>query len=303
MKRCMLVGVSAVAALLLSRPATLQSQAPERSLYVSVVDKSGAPVDNLMPADFIVREDNVAREILRVAPATDPMQIAIMVDTSTAAGPYVPDMRRALPPFIERLTMPTASGRRNEVALITLGSRPTILADYSIESEPLTKAVDRVWEESLPGAYYLLNGIIEVTQGFRRREAARPVMVAIVTEGPELSSRHPDQVLAPLRDSGAALHVVSLGPPAAGISDDVRFRNTVIDEGPRISGGTRSQLLAASALTGKLQQLADLLTHAYRVTYARPERLIPPERITVATRRSDLTAHGTPVREPQAQAR
>jgi len=36
-------------------------------------------------------------------------------------------------------------------------------------------------------------------------------------------------------------------------------------------------------------------------SYAHPDSLIPPQRITVAARRSDLTAFGTPVREPQAQ--
>jgi hypothetical protein len=298
----MLVGVSiVVASVLLSQPATLRSQALERSLYVSVVDSSGAPVPNLAPADFVVREDNVAREVLRVVPATDPMQVAILVDTSTAAGPEIPHIRRALPPFIDRLTTPNSAGRRNEVALITLGGRPTIAADYSVDPEPIKKAVDRVWEESVRNGYYLLNGIIEVTQGFRRREATRPVIVAVVTEGPELSSRDPRQVLEPLADTGAALHVITLGTPSVGLDDDTRYRNTVVDEGPRMSGGTRTQLLAASALPARLLQLADVLTQTYRVTYARPDRLIPPDRVTVTARRAELTAHGTPVKEPQAR--
>src|SRR5712691_11112878 len=227
MKRCMLAGVSVFAALLLSHPATLLSQALERSMYVSVVDQAGAPVANLGPSDFIVREDNVSREVLRVVPATDPMQIAILVDNSTAAALLVPQTRRALPAFIEALTKPTASGRHNEVAIVTLGSRPTILADYSIDPVPLTKAVDRLWEETLNSGYYLLNGIIEVSQGFRKRESTRPVIVAITGEGAELSSRHPDQVLTPLRDSGAVFHVISIGLPATGISDDVRYRDKV----------------------------------------------------------------------------
>ena len=148
------------------------------------------------------------------------MQIAILVDNSTAAATFVPNIRRALPPFIEKLAIPSASGRRNEIALITLAGRPTILADYSLEPAPLTKAADRIWEESLPGGHYLLNGIIETTQGFKKREAGRPVIVAIISEGPELSNRHPDQVIEPLRESGAALHVIALGLPSAGISDE-----------------------------------------------------------------------------------
>lgn len=293
----MLAGVSVFSALVLSHPATLLSQAIERSMFVSVVDQAGAPVPNLGPADFVVREDNLSREVLRVVPATDPMQIAILVDNSTAAGPLVADIRRALPAFVGVLTRPTASGGRNEVALVTLGSRPTILANYSIEPAPLTKAVDRIWEDSPNSGYYLLNGIIEVSQGIKKRESARPVIVAITGEGPELSSRHPDQVLAPLRESGATLYVISLGTPASGVTDDVVFRNRVVDEGTRTTGGTHTQLLAATALASKLQQLANVLTHSYRVVYAHPDSLIPPQRVTVAARRSDVTAFGTLIKE------
>lgn len=297
----MLVGVSALAGVLLAGPAALFSQALERSLYVTMLDQSGAPVPNLGPADFIVREDNVTREVLRVVPASDPMQIAILVDNSTATAGNVPIIRRALPAFIEKLAIPSASGRRNEIAIVTLAGRPIILADYSLEPAPLIKATDRLWEESFGGGTYLLNGLMEISQGFKKREAARPVIVAIVGEGPELSSRHPDQVIAPLRESGAAFHVITLGLPSAGIDDDARYRDRVVDEAPRVTGGTRSQLLTGSALPGKLTQLADVLTKAYRVTYGRPDSLIPPERVTVSARRADITAHGTPVREPNSR--
>ena len=301
MKRCMLAGVSALATLVLSHPATLLSQAIERSMYVGVVDQTGAPVPNLGAADFIVREDNLSREVLRVVPATDPMQIAILVDNSTAAAPQVPQIRRALPAFVDVLTRPTASGRHNEVAIITLGSRPTILADFSIDPAPLAKAIERVWEEPFDSGSYLLDGIMEVSRGFKKRESARPVIVAITGEGAELSNRQPDQVLAPLRDSGAAMHVISIGGPAAAVSDEVRNRLTVVDEGTRASGGRHTQLLAGSALPVRLQQLADVLTHSYRVIYAHPDSLIPPQRVTVAARRAGLTAFGSPDKDQQAR--
>jgi hypothetical protein len=165
----------------------------------------------------------------------------------------------------------------------------------------LKKAIDRVWEETLNTGYYLLNGIIEISQGLKKREAMRPVIVAITGEGEELSNRHPDQVLEPLRETGAALHVVSIGRPLIGVSDDVRYRNIVVDEGTRTTGGTNTQLLVPSALPARLQQLAEVLTHSYRVFYARPDSLIPPQRVTVASRRPDLTAYGTPAKEPQAR--
>jgi len=48
-------------------------------------------------------------------------------------------------------------------------------------------------------------------------------------------------------------------------------------------------------------QLAAELTHQYKVTFARPQSLIPPEHTTVTAARPGLTARGTLVREPQAR--
>src|SRR5688572_2010450 len=171
MTRSRLIGVTvltALASLVLGYPEPLLSQGRERSIYVTMLDKSGAPVPNMGPSDFIVREDDRAREILRVAPATDPMDIAILLDNSVAAETAVQDMRRALPAFLDVLMAPAAAGQRNQVAIITLASRPTILAGYSIERAPLDKAIDRVWAESFTQGHVLLDGIIEVTQGFRK---------------------------------------------------------------------------------------------------------------------------------------
>src|SRR5262245_52080488 len=79
----------------------LSAQAPERAMYVSVLDKKGAPIDVVSAADLVVREDNVTREILRVVPAGEPMQIALLVDDSAPAERYIRDYREALPAFVE----------------------------------------------------------------------------------------------------------------------------------------------------------------------------------------------------------
>jgi hypothetical protein len=274
----------------------LQAQARERALYVSVVDGSGAPVPNLGPGDFIVREDGVSREVLRVAPADTPMQIAVLVDNSTAATGDIAEIRRALPGFVDALLAPDYPLGHNQVSLIALGERPTILTDYTFDVGVLHDAVNRVWAVSNSGNY-LLDGIKEVLDGFKKREAARPVIVAITTEGPELSTWHYESVLQALADSNAAFYVVTLGTPSSETDDQARSRDMVIDRGPELSGGIHDRLLTSMALRGKLQQLAAVLTHEYRVTYGHPDSLIPPEKVTVSARRSDLVARGTLVKE------
>ena len=64
----------------------LDAQSKPRKIYTSLVDKKGAPVTEVAVADVVVREDGVAREILSVTPATDPMRVALLVDNSEAAS-------------------------------------------------------------------------------------------------------------------------------------------------------------------------------------------------------------------------
>jgi hypothetical protein len=279
-------------------PALLDAQAIQRSLYVSVVDRSGAPVPDIRPSDLVVREDDVAREILNVVPATEPMQIALLVDNSQASEPYIRDYRQAFPAFVQALAADPHVQGRHQVAVIALASRPTILTEYTTDTDRVLQAVQRLFAQSDSGTY-LLDGIIEVSKGITKRESARPVVVAVTTEGPELSDRQSVEVLEPLVESGAALHVMIVGSPR---NQDVE-RGIVITRGPTDTGGSYTTVLAGTALAGRMKQLANELTRQYRVTYARPPRLIPPEKIKVAATRPEHTARGTAVTDRTPQER
>jgi hypothetical protein len=292
-------GAVVLAALTIGASAPLVAQAVQRSMYVAVVDANGAPVPDVAPSDLVVREDNVAREVLRVAPADEPMQIEILVDNSQAAREYIRDVRAALPEFVDALLAPNDAGRRNEVALVALGERPTILTEPTFDAAQLRKGIDRLFSQAGSGTY-LLDGIIEVCQGFKKRGALRPVIVAITTEGPEFSSRHFDLVLDPLHDTGAAFHAIVVGPMSSATSDEARNRAIVLDQGTSTTGGRLDHILTSMALRGKLKQVADDLTHQYLVTFARPQSLIPPQHTTVTAAKPGLTARGTLARESQA---
>ena len=45
-----------------------------------------------------------------------------------------------------------------------------------------------------------------------------------------------------------------------------------------------------------MKQIANELTHQYRVTYARPDTLIPPEQVTIAAAKPGLTVRGAPMK-------
>src|SRR5262249_42170662 len=137
----------------------------------------------------------------------------------------------------------------------------------------------------------LLDAIAEASDGLAKRHAARPVIVAITTETEDGSFRVYDQVLDSLAKSGAALYAVGIGQPY-----NQQDRSIVLDRGTKDSGGDYDTVLASNALGARMMRLAGHLTHQYLVTYAHPNSLIPPDRVTVSAAKAGLTARGTLVK-------
>ena len=55
-----------------------------------------SPRAGLTAEDFRVREDGVAREVLKAGPATEPLTVALLVDDSQAATPAIQMIREAM---------------------------------------------------------------------------------------------------------------------------------------------------------------------------------------------------------------
>jgi Ca-activated chloride channel family protein len=271
-----------VLAVSLLRPDTIWAQAEERTIYASVLDQSEAPVPGLSAADFIVREGGTAREVLRVSPATEPLQIAVLVDTSNAIEPHILELRRALSAFFKEMA------GKHEIALIGFGERPTVLVDYTRDLSRLEKGIGLVFARPDSGAY-LLEAIIEASRGLQRRKATRPVIVSILTEGPEFSDRYHQTVFDELRESRATFHSLALNKRSVSTDPSARELDLVLSDGTRMTGGRREDLLTAMALSSELRSLAAELNNQYLVVYSRPRVLIPADTLEVSVKRSGLT--------------
>lgn len=258
------------------------ASARTRDLHVSVVGRDDAPVTGLKPDDFVVREDGVLREVLKAERATAPLQVMLLVDDSAAMDPAISELRLGLNAFVDTLQ------GKGEIGLVTIGERPTSVAELTSNLDAIRKGVSRIFARPGSGAYFL-EGLSDVARGLQRREATRPVIVAVMSEGVEFSNLDSTSVLNRLLASRATLHVLALGTPSDSMADEIRNRNIVVADGTQWTGGRRDQVLAANGLPERLRRLAAEITNQYLVTYGVPDALIPPERIDVSVKREGAT--------------
>jgi VWFA-related protein len=287
-KRLPTLAIAAALSVLVT--ASFSAQAPrERTMYVSAVDDKGEPVEGLGPNDFIVREDGATREVLRVSRAIEPIDIAILIDNSAASDQLIPRVREALRTFIAKMS----SG--NQIAIIGLADRPTILANYTSNKELLDKGIGLLWPQTRAGST-LLDAIYEVSRGLQRRETPRAVIIPVITDGGDFANRQYDQVMQEVRRAGVAVHAITVGNFNSTDDEELRNRSRLLAEGTRASGGQRVNLLTPISVQQTLDRLARELSSQYKVVYGHPESLIPPTRFEVSARRPGITMRGAPER-------
>lgn len=267
-------------------PVSAQSPNRDHTVFVSAVDSKGEPVENLDADAFVVREDGVRREVLRVSRANEPMDVAILIDNSAAVARDVTRFRAGLKEFVMRM----APG--NKVAIIGLASRPTILVDYTDDMERLNEGVGLF---AMPDSgMTLLDAIRETTLGLTKRETPRAVIVPVITDGPEFSNRYADDLIKGLVAARVSMHAVTVGLFPFNNDQPVRERLLLLETGTRDTGGQRISLLNAMGIEAALPRLARELLSQYKVVYSRPESLIPPKKVTVSSGRKGLTVRGGP---------
>src|ERR1044072_1110290 len=98
--------ITGLAAVLICTSISATSQTPaaqrerrERRILVSVATNSDAPVTDMQATDFVVRENDVAREVLRVSPAPPPSHVYLLVDDSQATQALTQYLRTTVTGF------------------------------------------------------------------------------------------------------------------------------------------------------------------------------------------------------------
>ena len=193
---------------------------------------------------------NAGSAMARDRTGSEPLRIAVLVDTSQAMEPHITDIRLALRSFLREMQGSA------DIALYEFGERPARLVDYTRDPVRLEAAVGRLFARPGSGSY-VLDAIAETSRELQLLESGRSAIVVISGQGPEFSQRFHQSVLKDLRASHATLHsivVTQRRPPI--LREDVRERELTLAEGAAITGGRRRDLLTSMSLAGTLTGLA-----------------------------------------------
>jgi hypothetical protein len=286
MPRSLLV-LSLVTCAALGRP-DAQSQAPasppERTntVFVTALERNGAPVVDLVASDFTIKENGKTRDVLKVELARAPMQIAIIVDDN-GTGIF----RSGLVNFVQLLQ------GRAEMSLHSVVGQTHKLVEYTANAEKVAEAIIQLTARpATPDGGQLLEGIFQAAKDQEKREAQRPVILAVTVGGEEHSTLPAHHVLDQIAKSGSTLYVISVAnsslrqtrqidKPAALLEENLNL-SEVLGEGPKQSGGWREVIVAAPGITLGLQRIAAELKNQYAVAYNRAPQTRATERINVS---------------------
>ena len=282
------LSVSVSASTGLPDQASLQSGIT-RTVFVSVLDKSGAPVTDLAADDFIIKEGGRDREIVGAGMSSVPLRIAVVVDDN-GTGIF----RYAIAKFVERLQ------GRAEFGVSTVYGQHQKLLDYTANLERVSMALSQLnARPATNDGGQLLEGIFETAKDFQKRRAARPIIVVLTVGGEEHSTLPAHHVLEELEKSGAALNVIAINSsalramaavskPSALLESNLNL-SEVLGDGPKQSGGKRDEIVASAGIVAGLQELAEALRNQYAVSFSRPDRPKDTEKLSVSVKRSGLT--------------
>jgi hypothetical protein len=226
-----------------------------RTVLATVRDSRGRSVVDIEADDFVVRETGQLRDVLSVRVADYPL--ALVLDNGQGAGRDLEPIRQAAGRFIGRV------GRRP--VAVALSDPPGLVAtfedDRAIVLQRLQEATATSSSEGLFQAIVIAARTLQ--------ETGSPFSAIIVVSAAPVSAV-PAEVLTPILESGASVHVVvhrgASAPPSQTPGTSSEALQALADE----THGQFMTIYAAASYQVALDRLADRLAPELLVDYVVP---------------------------------
>jgi Ca-activated chloride channel family protein len=239
------------------------------SLNVTLTNQKDQLVSGLTANDFAVFEDGVQQELAFFSSARLPMDVAILLDTSSSMAGIMSVAQNAAIGLVEK-AQPT-----DRVSVTEFNDRANIIFPLGGDLGAATQAIRATWPR---GSTALYNGLyLAMTEMIRSRRGSRDVRkqaVVVLSDGQDTSSLvQYDDVMALARESGTVLYtILLLNPFEARQLNDFKNRQFsqpffVMRSFAEATGGLAYVTTNANELQGIYGRIASELAQQYTLGY------------------------------------
>jgi hypothetical protein len=242
-----------------------------RKIYVSITEKSGAPVTDLSAADFDLKVGGKAQPVTSAQLTKVPLRMALIVaDGGTGAVQY------PAATLVQRLQ------EIGEFAIVSVVEQPDRIVNFTSDMEALAGGFKRLGPRSnKPSRGQLMEALSETVKDVG--QAGKRSVIVVLTVGNAASSTLRSDVLRDdLRKSGTTLYVIEPPGGGTGASD----LDVVLNDGSRESGG-RVEQVAGPNLVKAAEQIAQEILNQYEVSFA-AEGLKPGDKLELSAKRKNV---------------
>lgn len=288
-----LLALALIPGLYAGAPAT--AAVVDKSLFISVLDANGRPVKDVKLGDILLREDGQDREVVAIKPASQPLSVAVLVDTAQGTRvrdaygtpeEYVRDLRVSIGAFAQQMFLlhPQAS-----VSLMEFGQAAITMVPYTSDAAEIEKGVNRIVSRSGVGSV-LAEALEAANKDLAKRPSPRRAIVSVNLEpSDEQSFENGNAIKDAFRKSGAQLWSISV--QRGGLKNS--RRDLVLNDFSKLSGGRRDFVVGISAVPDILRAYANALAMQYEVVYKRPESNKPPQALQTGTLLQNVKVHAS----------
>jgi hypothetical protein len=238
-----------------------QQTGASRTALAIVSDARNRSIVDVGADDFVIQEGGQAREVLDVRVADYP--VVVMLDNGMDAGMDLMPQRQAVDRFLRRL------GPRS-VAIGTLAAPPRMITSFDDERQAAMERLEQV-EIDRSAKSALLKGTSVGADAIRSTGALFGALVVLSSTTTDDSRGATDEMIAPIIDSRAVLHVIAnRGALIQGGTGQIRsggVLRSIADQ----TRGAFTVIYSPSSYQAALDRVAERLTSEMMIEY-----LVPP---------------------------
>jgi len=151
------------------------------SVPVVVSDRQGRYVPNLKATDFTVYKDGAQQKIEFFASTEEPINVALLIDTSHSTEPVIDDIKEAAVRFVKLL------GPRDKAAIVSFDYATHVLSHFTSDPKRLNEAIKQA---DIPGPFgtTLRDAVYQTVNEEFATVTGRKAII-MLTDGKDVGSR------------------------------------------------------------------------------------------------------------------